>query len=1023
MDLGKLRNETFFTFAVCIVANGNRKPQARKCKLFNILQALKPKESQKYFIAALTEHRVLGYLFAAYLVVENDKKTFYTIHTQVTLKHMDELGFDFTPDQRKLVELIDNYSEEKLSRKFSRNENPKNFFQNIDQDRFNKFVYPYFDKQLIKCINLIAQSDIKLYIKQDKYSNLYEEDRIEIQPLETVPIFHFELQPTGLQYWLTLKYAEQTVKIFKRKLFVITDSPCRFVLHNKLYWFDNITAKRLLPFTEKEIIRVPPTVTEKYFQTFVSTIIREHKVVAKGFEIKDVEHEKKAIISIEEDLQLNPVLVLKFQYGNKRFLSAIKGHAQVELVEKNGTYSFLRHSRDFDWEKNTTEQLQSLGAQLNSSYLEIETLHGLPTDDTNERYCAIEWMTEHHSKLSDWGIIVENHIVGKKYFLGSQNLEIKVANESDWFDLYAVVHFGDYQIPFLKLRKNILNGIREYVLPSGEIAILPQEWFEKFAELMPFADEKDNFMRFSNHHYNLLNQKLGETLPTTKNPFNKLETSQFELLEQPKALQATLRSYQREGYSWLHFLSKNRFGGCLADDMGLGKTIQTLSLLLKSKLEEEPSSPQIALPTGGQLDLFSQPAEQKPASLIVVPTSLVHNWANEIKKFTPQLKLYKHIGHTRRKGGELTRAFYNFDIVITTYGTIRNDYLLFKPTTFKYLILDESQSIKNSESKTYQSVIELKAQNRIAITGTPIENSLSDLWSQMHFLNRGLLGSQPFFKKEFIIPIEKLNDEQKQVRLQNLIRPFILRRTKEEVASDLPALTEQISYCEMSEEQESVYEREKSAIRNKLLDNLKSSGGLRTQIMVLQGLTRLRQLANHPAMLSGYEQLESGKFEEVMLNLENLMAENHKVLMFSSYVKHLSLFENEFSKRNWDFCLLTGQTQNRAQVIDAFQNDPKKRIFLISLKAGGVGLNLTSADYIFILDPWWNPAAENQAISRAHRIGQDKKVFVYRFITENTIEEKIQNLKERKTNLANLFVKSNNPFDQISPEEIIDLFS
>ena len=309
------------------------------------------------------------------------------------------------------------------------------------------------------------------------------------------------------------------------------------------------------------------------------------------------------------------------------------------------------------------------------------------------------------------------------------------------------------------------------------------------------------------------------------------------------------------------------------------------------------------------------------------------------------------------------------------------------------------------------------------ITGTPIENSLSDLWSQFNFLNKGLLGSLPYFKREFITPIEKKNDEDQQKKLLKLIRPFMLRRTKEEVASDLPALTEQIRYCEMTDEQREIYETEKSAIRNTILKNIETNGIKKSALVVLQGLTKLRQLANHPSMVTKEIDAESGKFDEIYRCLKNLLAEKHKVLIFSSFVKHLELLQTKIESKNWKYSRLTGKTTNRQEVIREFQEDPDNHIFLISLKAGGVGLNLTSADYVFIIDPWWNPAAENQAINRAHRIGQDKKVFVYRFITEDSIEEKIQTLKSKKSALAEKFIGSNNPINAITEEEIMSLFS
>jgi len=352
--------------------------------------------------------------------------------------------------------------------------------------------------------------------------------------------------------------------------------------------------------------------------------------------------------------------------------------------------------------------------------------------------------------------------------------------------------------------------------------------------------------------------------------FNNLEqiNSGFNLpIELPVDLNAQLRNYQSEGFSWMYHLYENQLGGCLADDMGLGKTIQALALLLKIRKKntlsflEEPEVENIT-----QLSLFESgttTTEIQPASLIVMPTSLVHNWANEIHKFAPSLKVYKHIGSLRNKSNKMASAVRFYDVILTTYGTLRNDYEMLRSFNFHYLILDESQNIKNPTSKTYKSIIEVRSKYKLVITGTPIENSLSDLWSQLNFLNKGLLGSLPYFKREFITPIEKKNDPDQQEKLQKLIRPFVLRRTKEEVASDLPAMTEQIRFCEMTDEQRETYDTEKSAIRNAILKNIETNGMKKSALVVLQGLTKLRQLANHPSLVSKEDESESGKFNEI----------------------------------------------------------------------------------------------------------------------------------------------------------------
>jgi SNF2 family DNA or RNA helicase len=607
-----------------------------------------------------------------------------------------------------------------------------------------------------------------------------------------------------------------------------------------------------------------------------------------------------------------------------------------------------------------------------------------------------------------------------------QEIELKTQERGDWFDIYAVVRFGEFIIPFIKLKKFILNDIREFELPNGEIAILPEEWFARYKGLIPLAKMTGDKLQFDKHHYFLLKNKLKEAVESVADHLSLFQSPEKSELSIPDNLKVQLRNYQFDGYFWMHQLQKNGFGGCLADDMGLGKTLQTLTLLLKLKREKTGVIIRNPITINGQLDLFAQQPDPvtvnfQPASLIVLPTSLVHNWDNEIRKFTPTLKVYKYAGSQRNKSVDLNQISSFYDVILTTYGTVRNDIKTLSGTPFFYTILDESQFVKNPESKTYKAVMQLRATNRLVLTGTPIENSLSDLWAQMNFLNPGLLGSHIWFQKTFISAIEKNSDPEEQRMLQLLISPFILRRKKEEVARELPPLTEHVVFCPMAEEQEKLYEEAKSVIRNAILENIDNEGIKKSSFVVLQGLTKLRQLANHPSLLDKESEEVSGKFEQMLSMLENLVAENHKVLIFSSFVTHLQLIEERIKQQNWRYSLLTGKTTDREKVIAQFQNDPENYIFLISLKAGGVGLNLTAAEYVFITDPWWNPASENQAISRAHRIGQQKNVFVYRFITENSIEEKIQVLKERKSSLADKFINSNNPFTEITREEIVEL--
>jgi len=398
----------------------------------------------------------------------------------------------------------------------------------------------------------------------------------------------------------------------------------------------------------------------------------------------------------------------------------------------------------------------------------------------------------------------------------------------------------------------------------------------------------------------------------------------------------------------------------------------------------------------------------------------LYNWQNELRKFAPHLKIYIHEGTYRPKPEPIEKLFSTYHVIITSYGMVRADVDYLSKYDFHYLILDESQYIKNSGSVIYHAVKKLYSSHKLALTGTPIENSLIDLWAQFNFINPGLLGNLSTFRNNYIHKIHKEKNKETQNILQQLIRPFLLRRTKEEVTPELPPLSQEIVYCDMTEEQEKIYIAEKNSIRNKLLENRDLF--IKNSFVALQSLIRLRLLSNHPVMTYPQYLGDSGKFDQILLYFEDIKANGHKVLIFSSFVKSLKIIAKSFDEKGWKYAMLTGKTEKREKEIDYFNRDKNVSAFLISLKAGGTGLNLTEADYVFIIDPWWNPAAEMQAVSRAHRIGQNKKVMVYRFISSHSIEEKIISLQEEKSRLSEVFITSNNPLENLSSREIEGLF-
>ncbi len=974
------------------------------------------------FVIALTEHRFLGTVFQPFLIQK--KERFYSVVRMAKPPDFDDTDYDFQPFEKELVNHIEKYSDERLMKRFSRAGSVSEFYANLREVSFEKMVLPFIEERMMEVAKILMLSPVRLFKKDAKYSNLYDEDRIHVVPFYGRPEYHFKRTESETRFQLKIFLENREINLRGRNNQIISNNPCLLLYRNQLVAFETLNAKKLMPFFEKDFVSVPNTIEAKYYSGFILNTVCDYDVKADGFEIVSTKSDKKAILSLERNLQYEPSLVLKFEYGNEQFLPSSKKKVAVSLEKNERTYLFRKTLRELDWEKRVTEFLPSLGLIESNGYYTMEGLDLLSAEDA--LYTMINWLNRNKPALNATDIHIVQDKLDKNFYTGDQNLEVVTQTKGDWFDVHAEVRFGEFSIPFLKLKKYILNDIREFELPNGETAVLPEEWFARYKGLLPFVRERGDQLQIDKHHFTLLEETIQGVENNVLKKIEELSSGEKNDVVPPPNLKADLRAYQEEGFKWMYGLYSNGFGGCLADDMGLGKTLQALTLLLKLKRVKHDINVKHPEISANQLNLFVREKEKhkelQPASLVVVPTSLVHNWANEIQKFTPSLKVFKYVGNKRKKVVDIAKISGYYDIILTTYGTVRNDSEFLSKNEFYYLILDESQSIKNSSSKTYKAVMELRCRHRLVITGTPIENSLSDLWSQMNFLNPGILGNLPFFKRTFITPIEKHGDKDQQEKLRLMIRPFILRRKKNEVAKDLPPLVEQVLYCPLIGEQQKRYEEEKSVIRNSILASIEKEGMAKSSFVVLQGLTKLRQLANHPSLAGMDTEIGSGKFDEIFRMLHNLMAEDHKVLIFSSFVTHLDLIQNGIRQEDWKFSRLTGQTVKREKVIRDFQEDPENRIFLISLKAGGVGLNLTEADYVFIIDPWWNPAAESQAINRAHRIGQDKHVFVYRFITEDTIEEKIQKLKERKSSLADKFINSNNPFEQITQEEIVELF-
>lgn len=968
-------------------------------------------------VYSLFQHEYLGYLIGSYVVQLNPKGELSLLNQIVSAQNIKEFSTGLNHVDFELIKSIEAIQQDTILKKFSpKKTSALDFFMRVyDPNKGDKVLQEaiagYLENHKANILEKLAGK--RIYIMGNNNDPTWKP--VHWMPDRAKVYFNFVRNEENTHYFPIIKYNGERLNLRHYNTFLLCDDPAWLLIDDKLYHFDkHVEGKKLKPFLSKNHIVIPRNVEEQYYQRFVTPLIASYDVFAKGFQIVYETAEPKPLLQFsevaasvvapamfqndtllaeEQDSNSQITFELSFQYGRFNFrFDSFASYANVSLEKQEDTYVFYKVRRGIALEKNKLLALKELGLDIRQGRCVLPKAK------------ALDWLHQHHDQLVQLGFwVLQNQDDPKRYFLGYSSINISFQENRDWFDIYAKVIFGEYEIPFVQLKSLILNRKREFTLPNGEVAVIPEVWFSKYSELFAFAeyDPEMQHLFLKKHHLALVHDLTEESLAVTVMN-RKLDTllnfSQIESYPLPSGFSGVLRPYQKAGYDWINFLNQYRFGGCLADDMGLGKTVTTLAMLQ-----------------------FQKEQGVREPTLLVMPTSLLYNWELEARRFTPQLRVFVYTGTYRIKD---TAQFDDYDLILTSYGIVRLDVELLKNYRFNYVILDEAQIIKNPTSHITKAVGLLNARHRLILTGTPLENTTLDLWSQMTFVNPGLLGNQSFFRSQFQVPIEKHNDETKIQKLYTLIKPFLLRRHKSQVARDLPPKVESMHYCTMTEAQEKKYEEAKSYYRNYILEHIEKQGVAKSQIVLLQGLTKLRQLANHPQMLDPAYEGDSGKLEEVVSKLDTILAGDHKVLIFSQFIRHLNIVKGYLENQKIPFRYLDGSTQNRQEQVQEFQENADVRVFLISLKAGGLGLNLTAADYVFILDPWWNPAIEAQAIDRAHRIGQQKTVFSYKFITQNTVEEKILALQRNKQRLFNELITTEESFvKSLSKDDIMALLS
>ena len=714
-------------------------------------------------------------------------------------------------------------------------------------------------------------------------------------------------------------------------------------------------------------------------------------LILKNYKNIDLKYEDYETVVSEERNAIPQIIIEKISFDNSLYIkiNSIISTMDYEFFTKNKIETVLivnELEKKLEISKINLENLSSDMFEIVKVLTKLQKSIGLKSSYyiDNENFIILnEELAKEFVKKELLQLTGKYSIIGtdrlRKYNIKAvrPKLSGKFSYNLDYFEGEVEVEIEGEKFSIQQLLNNYKKD--EYIILSdGTNALINREYIEKLQRV--FKEEDGNKIKVSFFDMPIVQDMIDEKafendFLGNKDFFEGINELPKEEVEYPK-LNATLRDYQKYGYKWLKYLTDNNLGACLADDMGLGKTLQAIALL--SNLHEE----------------------KKKKSMVIMPKSLIYNWENEIKKFAPKLKVGVYYG-INRDFSSLKKV----DVILTTYGTIRNDIENLLEHKFDLLILDESQNIKNINSQTTKAVLLLNAKKRVALSGTPIENNLLELYSLFRFLNPEMFGSVQRFTNNYIVPIQKYSDISTIEELKKKIYPFLLRRVKKEVLEDLPDKIEKLVYVDMNDEHRRFYEERRKYYYSLLEKNTSSQGNF-DKFFVLQAINELRHIVSSPELES--KKIISSKKEVLIENVIEAIENNHKVLVFVNYLSSIESICDSLKENKIKYLKMTGQTKDRQNLVDKFQNDSRYKVFVMTLKTGGVGLNLVSADTIFIYDPWWNTTVENQAIDRAYRLGQDKTVFAYKMIMRNTIEEKILKLQEIKNKLLDDLISEDN---------------